>query len=834
MSDETEKERLAEARQVVKSQAFYMKRALDQRNLRDGLKHASSMLSELRTSALGPKSYYDLYIAVTDELRHLEAYITAEHKRGRRMLELYELVQHAGNVLPRLYLLLTVGAVYIVSKEAAAKDILTDLVEMCRGVQHPMRGLFLRNYLAQASKSKLPDTGSEYEGTGGTVVDAVSFVLANFAEMNKLWVRMQHQGPVREREAREKERLELRILVGANLMQLSNLDGVNLEVYSESVLPQILEQVVNCKDAIAQQYLMECVAQVFPVEFLIPTLPAWLQHTVWLAPGADVKALLVTMMNRLASSAPEDKEGEAPDVSQEGEATGDAAAAGASSDGPFEILIKHLKTLHPKEGADAASGEKAADPLDTLELYDALLNFVLGYHPKGLAQIEATLCAANELLGSAPAGLGSTSAKASKTLTSIVTRPLHHFQQILRILELPSWPPLLAHLSAARQNEVAGKLVDAVVANVPTIESPTDAARLLQFVQPLMQEGSAAADDTEARPEPADEDTVMELGPVSRMIHAFRAPVTDDQCRILNSVHRSASAGAFRRSPYTLVPVIFACLPLTRQIHLRVTSGEEVSVGVHKLLTFVATIIQHLLPLAPALAMRLHLLCALTADSCDAEEDTYEFMTGAFTTYEEEISDSREQLAAVKLAVATLHHTRNVSAESYGTLATKATQHSARLLKKPDQCRAVAKASFLFATSAVHATAVKKPSGDDEGDEAADGAADEADGASAREPKRVLECLQRSLKIADACKVAQMHTPLFVETLDMYVLHFAHRCAAVTPAYISSLIQLVEQQLSEDTEGKEQTQKARLHFDATKRYIASKCASDARFEEIQA
>ena len=43
-----------------------MKRALDQRNLRDGLKHAASMLGELRTSALGPKSYYDLYISATD------------------------------------------------------------------------------------------------------------------------------------------------------------------------------------------------------------------------------------------------------------------------------------------------------------------------------------------------------------------------------------------------------------------------------------------------------------------------------------------------------------------------------------------------------------------------------------------------------------------------------------------------------------------------------------------------------------------------------------------------------------------------------------------------
>ena len=70
-----------------------MKRALDQRNLRDALKHASTMLSELRTSLLGPRNYYDLYITATDELRHMEAFFEAEQKRGRRMLELYELVQ---------------------------------------------------------------------------------------------------------------------------------------------------------------------------------------------------------------------------------------------------------------------------------------------------------------------------------------------------------------------------------------------------------------------------------------------------------------------------------------------------------------------------------------------------------------------------------------------------------------------------------------------------------------------------------------------------------------------------------------------------------------------
>ena len=113
---------------------------------------------------------------------------------------------------------------------------------MARGVQHPVRGLFLRTYLSQVSKNLLPDTGSEYEGEGGnvqvckgapvsrnqrlTVVlarsqDAVDFILQNFTEvreratrarclvvrsrlcvasqMNKLWVRMQHQGPARDK-----------------------------------------------------------------------------------------------------------------------------------------------------------------------------------------------------------------------------------------------------------------------------------------------------------------------------------------------------------------------------------------------------------------------------------------------------------------------------------------------------------------------------------------------------------------------------------------------------------------------------------------------------------
>lgn len=53
--------------------------------------------------------------------------------------------------------------------------------------------------MVQVSRGLLPDVGSEYEGAGGDITDAVDFLLVNFTEMNKLWVRMQHQGSNRDK-----------------------------------------------------------------------------------------------------------------------------------------------------------------------------------------------------------------------------------------------------------------------------------------------------------------------------------------------------------------------------------------------------------------------------------------------------------------------------------------------------------------------------------------------------------------------------------------------------------------------------------------------------------
>ena len=82
------------------------------------------------------------------------------------------------------------------------------------------------------------------EGSGaGSVRDSIEFILTNFSEMNKLWVRMQHQGHSRDRDRREQERRELRLLVGTNLVRLTELDSIDAQIYEKNVLPCVLEQV---------------------------------------------------------------------------------------------------------------------------------------------------------------------------------------------------------------------------------------------------------------------------------------------------------------------------------------------------------------------------------------------------------------------------------------------------------------------------------------------------------------------------------------------------------------------------------------------------------------
>eukprot|EP00697_Spironema_sp_BW2_P014544 gnl/Spiro4/4992_TR2492_c0_g1_i1.p1 gnl/Spiro4/4992_TR2492_c0_g1~~gnl/Spiro4/4992_TR2492_c0_g1_i1.p1 ORF type:complete len:448 (+),score=117.23 gnl/Spiro4/4992_TR2492_c0_g1_i1:150-1346(+) len=394
-----------------------MKYALDQDNLREALKFSSGMICELRFPMFSPKAYYELFMTITAELESLETYFMEVMQKGRRMIELYELVQHAGNILPRLYLLVTVASVYIKSKQAPVKDILRDLVEMCRGVQHPMRGLFLRNYMLLKVRDKLPDGHDNPEQ--GTVDDSIDFIVQNFTEMTKLWVRMQNQGPGKDRENREKERQELCVLVGYNLVRLSQMEGVDIEKYRKDVLPKLMEQVVAYKDTIAQQYLMDCIIQVFPDEYHILALEPFLQTCTQLQPGVDVKVILTGLMNRLSTFALQN-----PGVPLSLQTLPSALIADyeALRDRLFDMFGEHVNRI---------SGLSLCD---TLQLQNALLNLALKCYSERLAYVDSIFVTCSRVISESPNAASDPSTSAQ--ILELLTLPIQYYKNILVILGL--------------------------------------------------------------------------------------------------------------------------------------------------------------------------------------------------------------------------------------------------------------------------------------------------------------------------------------------------------------------------------------------------------------
>lgn len=207
----------------------------------------------------------------------------------------------------------------------------------------------------------------------------------------------------------------------------------------------------------------------------------------------------------------------------------------------------------------------------------------------------------------------------------------------------------------------------------------------------------------------------------------------------------------------------------------------------------------------PEKAVKLYLDVALSADSfafsnkqstvyTDYALISYEFLCQAFALYDEQISDGKSQFRCITAMTGTLLASRSLSNEDYESLTTKTAQYSARVLRKSDQCQLVALCSHLF-----------YPVGNEE------------ETMKYCNPQRCLECLQRSLKLADACTSTNpTNAKLFVDLLEHYIFFFEKKNPVITHAYISGLVALIREhlrsQLGADVETK-------AHFLEVLRYL---------------
>ncbi|KAI9050767.1 hypothetical protein LZ554_004886 [Drepanopeziza brunnea f. sp. 'monogermtubi'] len=856
---------LEDALLVVRQQTHLMRKCLETPGkLMDALKCSSTLVSELRTSSLGPKQYYELYMSVFDALRHLSSYLKDSHPVNH-LADLYELVQYAGNIIPRLYLMITVGTVYMSIEDAPVKEIMKDMMEMSRGVQHPIRGLFLRYYLSGQARDNLPMGNGD--GPEGNLQDSISFTLTNFVEMNKLWVRLQHQGHSREREQRTQERKELQLLVGNNLVRLSQL--VDLETYKNVILQPLLEQVVQCRDVLAQEYLLEVITQVFPDEFHLHTLDQFLAAVSRLNPHVNVKVIVIALMDRLSAYAARESEAspeedrekleqdalakllEGVRLGQENKPVSPKESNGEQN--PGEINGSPLEeagtaepetqegSVKPKVNPESENGTNGTDepksrgipeniklyeiffeqvmnlvnaqhlPIqDTTALLVSLVNLALNIYPERLDYVDQVLDYANSKVKQHANSADLHSPEAQTNILNLLLAPMKSYVSIFTALSLPQYIPLIHSQTYSCRRAVAGEVAKNLQKNLTNVSILSQLECVLEILKVLIKEGTqqpAGYSGVQQRKAVETDETVEEQGWLARIVHLIHSDDNETQYKLLQAT-RKAYAEGNERVKFTTPALITSAQKLARRYKAREhydDNWESQSSAIYKFMHSSLSTLYTRVPSSAELCLRLFVTCGQIADQNGAEEVSYEFFAQAFTIYEEAISDSRAQFQAVCIIAGALHEVRNFGRENYDTLITKCALHGSKLLKKPDQCRAVYLASHLWWAVPIVA---KGETEDDEKKLYRDG-------------KRVLECLQRALRVADACMDTAVSVELFVEILNRYVYYFDQQNDAVTTKYLNGLIELIHSNLQTNQESATIDMPKR-HFHRTIEYIASR------------
>merc|ERR1719412_2461417 len=336
------------------------------------------------------------------------------------------------------------------------------------------------------------------------------------------------------------------------------------------------------------------------------------------------------------------------------------------------------------------------------------------------------------------------------------------------------------------------------------VENETNVASAEQVDQILTLTSTLVADQDDG-PKAGEwedpEEFAEEQGLMGRLIHLLASPDPDMQYNILSTARKHFGTGGPLRIGSSLPPIVIAAYRLVKGYHDIREEDEKWGKKGAKIFQFCHATIAALVKADMAeLPLRMYLQGALALDKIpynDQETMAYEFMSQAFSLYEDEISDSRAQLAAISLIIGTLEQTTCFSEENHDPLRTQCALAGSKLLKKPDQCRGVMVCSHLFWTGKTKTN----------------------DGEELRDVKRVLDCLKKGVKIASQCMDPGTKAQLYIELLNKYIFFSEKGHTGVSDEILQELVKRISEELPNIEAGSDEADQVSKHFENTMSHI---------------
>ena len=777
--EENKDENLVKGLKNIKEQSFHINSAIEKNNLRQCLKEAYTMLCELRTNELSPRNYYNLYISVVDVMLTLKNYMIEEINRGRRLIDLYDDVQQAQHVIPRLYLMITAGSIYIEKVPRSARIIIYDMLGLVKAVQNPIKGLFLRNYLLKMIKDKLPDKDNIYLKEGASFEDSIKFIIENMEEMNRLWVRLS-VGSGGEKARREKERDELKILIGESMNKLSSLESLNLEIYEQKVLPKLLNIILNSKDKLCQQYLMECIIHAFPDNYNVKCMESLLDAISSLERDVDIGIIFISLIQKL------------------GNYFGSFNQMGDNNlNENDKQILETAQNIYPALLKNFNSYMNQNLNNNTVEL-NKLLNLILSFVKFSLkcCPPEQKFQSINNIFSLA---LDLSKKQRSRLnedcvnkIGSLLIEPLNNGINIFRMND---FIPLMEFLNFKNRKNLGINLIETLIndANkekpiLEKIDSLDSLDNVLKYIRPLLGDSRDNIQEEEYTYE-------YEQNIVSKLVYIIRTNNPEDIYKILNDLKNIFAHGGVNRRKYTLPPLANRIIQFCHDITLcyeskvgllsenkknnpytkkiiesldigRVQNDEiflKLLLNIYKLLTETLDMISQE---QPEMAFNLFLQSAAQVNSINCNKEKFEescciFINSAINIFDEGRYNQNHKYKMI-LQLSSILLTLKISKDRISGMVDNIIKCSQKMAYREDQCKAMLIISQLYFTLF-------------------------------KDSKKIMDCLNRARRFADFAMTNPRNLVLFIEYLNkiLYFIGQDEKVIDIKPEQIEDIIELI-------------------------------------------
>ena len=767
---------LDEALLVVKSQGYQMKVAIENNKLRNSLKFAKAMLDTLKSTTLSPSNYYQLFLSIFDEMQYIFNYFREEARRGRRMKDLYDTVQQCENIIPRLFLLICVASAYIETGQTNATDIIFDLFNLIKGVQNPLRGLFCRYFFLKMIKDRLPDKGNEYEKPGASPDDTVKFILNNLEEMNGLWIRITNNNSIigvdedsTDIVSSLKEREQLKILIGENITRLSSLNCVNVELYQKKVLPKIIEILLESKDSLSQQYLLECVVHAFPDEHNIACMNMLLDTCSKLQSNVDVKTIFISLMQKLAKYVENAK---------------DEKNIIDSTQKIFSIVKGNINKIMNESNS-------AMDINKLIELQVAFLNFTIKCCPEKerLDSVHNILADCVNLLSKNKNEIISNDT--IKLIGKLLAVPL---ESNMSIFSMTNFPELMRYLDYASRATLSLRIIDSLVSQSSSVklDNSERVSALMDFIRPLLEDSPDAGEYDQYQFE-------YEQASVCKLLFIISTNDPQNMYDILNVLKNTFLKGGIKRQKFTLSALVNAYITLAYKISyaLNKINGVEDSrkekihedfvnyynlrsldtnEQIHKFMRRIYSQINDTISIIENdfsdMALKLYLSLAIQINDIKIDKNLYEeicynALSSAIQIFNRGKINDDIKVDLINQVIGTVLNISILSRDNLVAITSNIVQVSQSLLKRSDQSLAILNCSHLFYKTLV------------------------------ADSNKIIDCLNKAKKFADYAMTNPKNAILFIKIINKY-LFFIEKSENdesidfINPETINDLIELVK------------------------------------------